>query len=263
MSPTRFVIAGLIITFWGVMTGLLLKREFGTAGELLRLPPEHLLELMFRHEQSSSLIISNNDTQVGTLNFFPTRHAPNPEVPELNTHQLRAMTNVGITLPGGDKRRLVANLRFHLNDKMQMEELSWIVVLRSTKKNGNADIRSEGLYRMKDATYEVTISEGDVLLHKNEGPLSGLLELPELRSLGIDPAAFADIAKQSSPEFTIHRTRIELQGEEMEAYRLTLNQAGGQVGEIYMNQIGQVLMIRTMFGYSAQSGDGLEIDSLP
>ena len=64
--------AVLIILFWGVMWGLLEKSELEPEEAALReVPVEHVLKLMFHHQQPSELIIKSDGKMIGQLRLIP------------------------------------------------------------------------------------------------------------------------------------------------------------------------------------------------
>ena len=70
-----------VVVFWGVMTGLLVRTRLhpDALPAWLRIPPEHVLELMFRQQEDSELLILQGTRRQGQFYLMPagtrTAHA--------------------------------------------------------------------------------------------------------------------------------------------------------------------------------------------
>ena len=99
---TQRIIPGLIICFWGVMTTLLVLLEVNPdKSNLLVVPPSHVLNLMFTHEQTSELEILESGHHVGNLMLQPKLGA------DPDGRALGFLGNILIRLPDSPKKQRV------------------------------------------------------------------------------------------------------------------------------------------------------------
>ena len=78
-----------------------------------------------------------------------------------------------------------------------------------------------------------------------------LLDDPDLRAFGFDPKVFGQMGRQQAAATTVtarHGT-LHLHNEDVETYVVTLRQGDGLEMSIHLNQLGQILAVKTFLGY--------------
>jgi hypothetical protein len=250
-----------IVVFWLVMTGLLVRMEwFPGTSELLPVPVDHLFKLMFLHEQTSDLVLCQDQDRIGDLTLQPHRFPPNAGVAR---NLLTITGSMVLNLPGWDTRHLTLRGAFELDDhdNAQRFELTATVhepVRSASMSQGEPSQRSQPSMVIVfggepiDSRYHYQVRDGDRIVAEQSGTPETLLDQPDLRSVGISPAVLSALVHQqaASTEVTARRGVLQNKGEDIDTYDVTLRQGDTVVATIQMNQLGEVLSVNTSFGYS-------------
>ena len=90
-----------------------------------------------------------------------------------------------------------------------------------------------------------------VIKQEASGTSAILLDALDLSSLGIDPKTFLQAGKQQMAAATVTARRgvLHTNGEDIESYVVTARQAESLETTIYINQLGQILAVKTFTGY--------------
>src|SRR3954453_23975684 len=95
------ILAAVITVFWGVMWALLLRTELQPQKTVLReVPIEHVLKLLFQHQQQSDLFLNGEGVRIGHVTLKP--HIP----PDTEMRLLDFNGNAQLRLPGGNRQNL-------------------------------------------------------------------------------------------------------------------------------------------------------------
>jgi hypothetical protein len=73
-----------------------------------------------------------------------------------------------------------------------------------------------------------------------------------LQTAGLPPGAFAAFPTTGLPQtsVTARETRITIHAEQVQVYEIQVTQSQSDLMDIYVTQLGQVVMARTNFGYT-------------
>jgi hypothetical protein len=253
--------AAVIILFWLVMTGLLVRMQcFPGASELLPVPADHLFKLAFQHEQPSDLILFQGQDRVGNFQVQPHRFPPSAGDAR---NQLALTGFMDLHLPGVDAHHMTLRGVFDLDDRdaVRRFELTatlpqpapaphWHAGAAPAPRPPSLVIVLEGEPAI--SRYHYVVRQGDVVDAEQTGTPAELLDLPELHDLGIDPAAIGGILQQQAAamEVTARRSVMHAKGEDMDTYEVSLRQSGTLQATIQLSQLGQILEVKTNAGYS-------------
>ncbi len=236
-----------IVAFWLVMTGLLIRLEVSPdQSGVLAMPPEHVFKLMFTHEQISDLRIVDGGLPIGSLRLIPKS---NPDTAE---HTLDFTGSMLIHLPDNPKKQRISWTGTLTMDRVFVtQHFHLTLTLRDPGYHLLLDLDPA----TKQANYE--IKQGDSVIRKSGISLDekGVAEL--LRDeLGIDPGALQNIGGNiGKPTLSAKQTEIKARKEKIVTYLLTLRQGETPVIETYVSQLGQILLVKTLFGYTLTADD--------
>jgi len=77
-----------------------------------------------------------------------------------------------------------------------------------------------------------------------------------LKALGVDENAFDGIRKGlETPAMTAKRSYVNIRNEKIEAFLVSIRQGEAPLADVYVSQLGQILFVRTSFGYTLGSED--------
>jgi hypothetical protein len=255
--------AGAIILFWLVMTGLLVRTEcFPGTSDLLPVPPGRLFTLMFLHEQASDLVLFRDQERLGDLHLQPHRFPPSAG-PARNLLTLNGSTI--LNLPGLETRHLTFRANLEIDDQSAVRHFEFTATVSVLTPN---TLGRSGTLPPKPAPnlvivldgepllnhYHYAMRQGEALLAEQAGSPAELLDQPELRDLGLNPALLSGLARQqgASTQVTARRGVWPGKGkvEDIETYDVTIRQADTVAATVQLSQLGQVLAIKTAAGYS-------------
>ena len=234
-----------IILFWVSMTALLLRLELAPGeAEMLPVPTTFVWRLVFRHEESSDLGLFNGRQRLGTLHLQPRRQtaAGGPY------HQLTATGAFALDLPGLRGQRMVFHGTLDLNEQEMVERVELAANFPPPRQAG-ITVVFDGQPQLGQWHY--LIRSGDGLEKENSGSLETLLDDPDLRATGFDPKIFAQVGRQQAAATTVtarHGT-LHMHSEDVETYVVTVRQGDGLESSIHLNQLGQILAVKTFLGY--------------
>jgi hypothetical protein len=244
--PSR-IFSALIVSFWIVMTVLLVRLEVNPGkSDLLDVPPSHVFKLMFMHEQISQLDIVEDGKPVGTLMLHPKNETAT---------RLRSLIFTGslsTTLPGAAKKqRITWDGILEMDQAFGTRSLEFTVNLQEPPSHLHAKLDSV----TGRADYEVT-QDGHTLskssIPMTQEGVAGLLR----DQLGIDPSILQNVpAAVSRPMLTARQTELDVHKEKIIAYKLSLMQGETTLADIYVSQLGQILTAKTLPGYNLYTED--------
>ncbi len=237
-----------IVLFWLTMTTLLVRTEFWPNHSSLRtVPLEHVAKLMWLHEQASDLIVSNEGLRVGHLTLHPRIR------PSDGARVLEYSGNLSVRLPGSPRTRISwdgiaefdaeSNLRsLLLGLGMKEPSLMRAEILVKPAEN-------HAIYRLFNNGRE--IESEDFTLDER-----GLKKV--LTQVDLDPAlydAFRSSSSTASPIVSAQQSYIKVHHERIDTYRVEVRQGGQTLVEAHISQLGQVLRMRTLVGYTLAPDD--------
>ncbi len=251
----RALVVG-IIAFWLGMMVLLVRLEwFSPESESLSVPTAYLWKLMFLHEESSNLVLYNQRQRLGNLNIEPHRKSSAPGTPDDAGHFLNAMGVFSADLPWLGRQNVVLHGRMELDARNEVHQLHLSAVFHAPGQ------LTSGMTVVLDGTpvtgvWHYSVQRGDEMLSEDTGTVSHLLDRPELRALGIDPTALARIQQQQAANFSVtaRHGKLLMNRDEIETYVVSLKDPNGLETTIHLNQLGQILAVRTFAGVELLDG---------
>ena len=241
ISPQKLrALSVLIIAFWLLMVGLLIRLQVFPEGSGVRnVPPDHVLGLMFLHRQPSDLsIYSGTNRRIGSLAIRPGRDKQTGE------RSLTFSGNVQLQLPGVPNQRIVWETQTRFDESLAPRSVRLRVSMRDPDYQLSVSIDAT----TKNAQYELWSAEGPVDASTVTLTEDGIDEL--LERLGFDPAKLKALRTGTTqPEILAKRSKFTIRGEEVEAYRITIRQGEQALVDGYISQLGQIMLVKTSLGF--------------
>lgn len=242
------IFAALIVGFWLVMSALLFRLEVHPEkSTLLDVPVSHVLKLMFVQAQPSNLNIVVGGQHMGSLSIRPNTTA------DKQTRSVAFAGNLSLQLPMMSRQRVAWDGTLDLDRAFEMTALKFSVLVRESGYTTEfiIDPRAHRVsYRMLQRGRFITQSS---LPLDSDGASSALLQL------GIDPTILANLrenfASLASPTMTAKQSELKIRNEKIDAYQLTVRQGDAVIADIYVSQLGQILLAKTPLGFTLSSED--------
>jgi hypothetical protein len=234
-----------IVAFWLIMMGLLVRLEtHPEATDILDVPVSYVMRLIFRHGQTSFLTVQDQSKEVGTVFLRPsitgtngrtlnfsgafTAQAPGAQ-PTTNSVHVTGAIDMDAALRVRDFHADLSlsqpACHLLLKGDMVLNTLAYQV------KAGNQVVAAQ--------TVPITAAGFDSLMAQNLGRVP----------IHIDPSAI------STPAIAAREAEIQLHGEQLEVYQVTVSEGASPIMDIYVTQLGQIVSARTSFGYTLEAED--------
>lgn len=233
----RLFIVG-IVGFWLTMTTLLVRMQIAPRdSSLSHIPLAHILRILFEHEQASDLNVSSGGLRYGSIVVRPSIDPDNDQ---------RLLFYGGSTLLRASylpHDRLSLEGQLTLDPKLQVLAATGSLTLRE------GQMKLSYIYDQTQKTFTYALEEGARIVRSETVVLDrpGLDNL--LRSLDIDPAIVdSTVASTSAPTLTAHYSKFNYREEQVDAYCLVLKRENTTLAEIFVSQLGQILLVKTPFG---------------
>lgn len=243
------VAATLIVIFWLTMTALLLRKELAPGSLALQeVPVSHVMKLMFLHGQASDLNIHDERQLVGQLRLHPQVRKGD------GMRLLDFGGGLFFSLPGQSRQRVSWGGEFVLNRALAVQLVRLNLNFRDASETVVEVLiepQTERLrYRVRSNDRQV--DQGDYSLDER-----GILQWLEDR--GLETTFLQQIRKPNSPHPSIKawQSSIEIHGQRLETYRVTIEHGGQTFLEFHVNQLGQILEAKSFLGYTAAPEDSL------
>ena len=239
--------AVVITLFWLVMTALLLRLEIHPErSRLLDVPVSHVIRLMLAREQQSLLTIKENGAPCGTLMIQPGSS------PAGGAFEISG--SMSIRLPMWNGQRISWSGGVELDPALATRGFHVSFLLR------NPAYRFALENRTSDRAVRYEVRDGERLLTRGSVSLDNPKAPPEMEALGLDANAVIAFRKSfgggAAPVFTAKQTELPVHGEQIEVFQITMRQGETTLGDAFVSQLGQVLLVKTALGYTL-SAEGL------
>ena len=242
----RVFILGIIL-FWGWMTASLLRLEWAPGeGQMLSVPTAHVWKLVFRHEEASDLVLFNGRRRLGTLHVQPRRQSTTGGP----FHQLTATGAFALDLPGLTGERMVLHGTLDLDENEEIQHVELAANFHEPKQiQPGLTVIFDGQPSLGQWHY--SLRRGEVVLKEKSGTVEALLDDPDLRAFGFDPGVLSRMGSQPGAATTVtaRHGNLHLNGEDVETYVVTVRQGDGLESSFHLNQLGQILAVKTFLGY--------------
>ena len=246
----RVFVVGIVI-FWLLMGTLLVRTElFPDRGTSLPVPVDYVRGLVFRHEQASDLILYNQKRRLdGSFHLQPKRVSVSADGKTAAGNLLSLSGSFLLSLPGLTGQHVIFHGGLELDDQEQPRHLDLSVSLREPTQNApGVTLHLDGRPAENQWHYQVT--QGGETLSEARGTPEEMIGTLDLRGYGLDPRIFAQVGKQAAATtLTAHRGILRINDEEIETFVVTIRQGEGMETTIHVNQLGQILAVKTFLGY--------------
>ena len=236
-------LAAVIVIFWIAMSALLLRSELGPSDSRLRVVPAgHVMKLLFAHEQTSDLDIYSERLRIGHLRLHP--HVRKEDGARI----LEFAGNLQLTVPGTGRHRFAWDGSMEMTRLLDVQSLRLGLTMRDL---GNYRVELTFLPPENLAHYELW--SAGVLVEKADFPLDerGLQAVVDKLEIPPDVVRMARGPKSAKPaEITALQSSIEIHGEKIDTYLVSIRQNGQTMIEFHVSQLGQVLRGTTILGYT-------------
>jgi len=239
------ILAIAIVAFWLVMTGLLVRLEISPEkSAVLNVPVSHVLKLIFMHGQRSVLNIKENGNQAGTV-------ALHPSSPTSDRRSLEFLGSMTVRLPMLAPQRFAWNGEVNLDRALRTQDFTFEL---SSRQSNAYRVVLTGSAAERAVRYE--LHENGQLVGKGKVPLDENIAPMTLQQLGFDPNVLANLRKNvSPPAVTARQAELRVRDEKIDVYQVTIRQGNTAMADIFVSQLGQVLMAKTPFGYTLSAED--------
>jgi hypothetical protein len=242
--------AVLITVFWVIMWALLIRTELEPDGASLRaVPVEHVLKLMFRHQQPSDLSIKGEGRLIGHLRLLP-RILPNDQ-----SRVLDYSGSLQLRLPGAGRQRIswLGDSTFGRDLALRQLGMNMKVHHPVQEHLTDSDLIFAYDAATKKARYE--LRAGQVILERQEfdATETGLRKLAA-RS-GLDPTVLqtVNVKSETPPKITAQRSSFRIRTEEIETLLLTVEYNEQTMLQVHVSDLGQVIHAKTVLGWTLES----------
>ena len=251
----RALVLGIIV-FWCWTTARLVRTELLPTGvEATPVPIAYLWKLVFLHEEPSDLVLYNQQQRLGNLHIEPHRHALNVDGSSSSNHAITAIGGFSVELPWAARQNIVLHALLKLDEHEQMQRLEISAVFHEPKqRNAGTTVTLDG--SSSTGLWHYAVRQGDTLIKEQTGTVATLLDTPELRSLGFDPATFARIQQQqlAKASVSVHRGTLSMHGDDLDTYVVSFKDGNGLEATMHLNQLGQILAVKTFAGIELLDG---------
>jgi hypothetical protein len=230
-----------VVCFWLAMMAQLIRLEtHPEETDILDVPVQYVVSVMFRYGQISLLNIRDGSKSIGSMEVRPSTTGTNG----------RALNVSGsLILPGQDP--------FNFDGDMKMDATSHLRAFRVgvTVRRQNYHFLLTGDMDRKSLRYEARL--GDQLVGEESLPMeTGAMVHALAQHLGIDPRMIpVQTGAIAPPDISARETQITLRSGELQVYEVTVNESGAPVLDFYMTQLGQLVLAKTSFGYTLSAED--------
>lgn len=240
----------LIVLFWLTMTGLLLRNEIKPGDSALReVPPGHVVKLLLHHHQESKLNIVSDKMRLGQLLIEPkTRKEDGMRVIEFKGSAL-------LLIPGGDRQKLAWDGEMEMDKELTIHRFRMGVTTHELER-----LRSEVVILPAENVAHYTLSAANGVLERQDYSLDEKGAHDVMRQLGVDPSMLpvGPLPQAKAPVVKAHQSSIDVHGERMDTYQITVESNGQTLIECHVNQLGVVVKASTILGYSFVMDDLLQ-----
>lgn len=284
----RIIVAAVALS-WAILMTLFVRAEFFGGGEAFEVPVRHIADLVFRHCQESNLGIFAGDQRLGNLILTP-RTAGDPPVRSV---AIQGSLELGGG-PTAQRwhwagvARFAAGQPVSFNLAVRMRDPAFQIELAMGPEDDGITYRlRDGDRVVQEGTVPLGRSAatagrpptgsasppsppglpGQVAAAGLAGP-TGTAGAPSAAGsmspgpggsvIGL-PLAGGSLPSLTGvwvpPTVTARKCRLRVRDETIEAYQLTVRQGDARLAEIFVSQLGQVLVARTTHGYRLAADD--------
>lgn len=249
-------IVGSIILFWLWMTVMLTRVTwFPNSSEPITVPTRYLWKLVFLHEESSDLVVYNGRQRLGNLSIQPHQRITAGDGENRTTRQLTAVGGFSLDLPWAGRQNVIMHGSMDLGDHDEVRKLRLSAVFHDPKPTTpGVTLEIDG--SPETGQWHYFTQRGNETQEERTGTLAELLDRPELRAYGFDAATVLRAQREQMNHLTIvaRHGKLRVNHEEIDTYVLTVKDANGLESSVHLNQLGQILAVKTFTGIQLLDG---------
>lgn len=239
--------AAFIVVFWLVMISLLLRLEISPdQSGILTVPASHVFNLMFAHQQTSELFITDSRREhIGNLTLRPKTD------PRLDERSLGFGGGFLFKMPNTRCRRINWNGSLTMDRAFKTLHWEFDFDFREPDTHVHASLNPG------DHQIHYKIKQGGQIIEQSSFPADDPGVNSFLRDkLLFDPGVVENFRSNlNPPTLTAKQTELKYRKEKIAAYLLTVRQGEIVLAEIYVSQLGQILTAQTIFGCTFSAED--------
>jgi len=241
----RTLFAVFIAAFWGVMMFLLVRVEMRPDSDsLLSVPVSHVWRIVFRHSQASELSILEKGQPIGGVTLQPKTDETTGE------RSLNFGGNMWMRIPLSPRQRLIWDGDLIFDSAMATANLRLSFFIREQ------DTRTVIEWSPVRKEFKYVVLQGKTVVDQGKVGTTPAGFEALLGKLGIDPAVVRSSASSLKPPVVeAVQGSLTVRGEKVSAYIINVKQGTTTIFQCYISQIGQLLLVRTPFGYSLAAED--------
>ena len=249
-------LVGGIIFFWLWMTVLLARVTwFPDSSEPIPVPTSYLWKLVFLHEEPSDLVVYNQRQRLGNLHLQPHRQVTVTDGGDRTVRQLTAVGGFSLDLPWTGRQNVIMHGSMDLGEHDEVLKLRLSAVFHDPKPTApGTTLEIDG--SPETGRWHYVAQKGSETLDERTGTIAELLDRPELRAVGFDAATLARVQQEQASHVTVaaRHGKLRVNHEEIDTYVLTAKDANGLESSVHLNQLGQVLAVKTFAGLELLDG---------
>ena len=205
------------------------------------------MRIMFKNAQPSALALRDeNDRPIGTVSL-------RPHITPENLRVLEFSANFAVQLPTTPRQRLNLSGTMAMDKALQVQDFSAQMVMEQPPIR----LTVQGDVARRILNYQ--LYEGGRLTTHQALPLEISAIVPAvLQGFGVpfDASALPMVqGNLASPGLSSKETSIAFHGEQLDVFQISLHEGDTGLADIYVSQLGQVIMAHSNFGYSLTSQD--------
>jgi hypothetical protein len=240
-------VAIFIVLFWLTMTGLLVHQEIRPDDSALReIPFSHVVKLLFMHNEKSKLGIFSDKVRLGRLEIDPSTGAQGDE------RNVAFSGDFQFVIPGAKRERVA------WHGELQMDKLLTPLKFTLAVKNPRTQLTSqvEVLPKENIAHYQLLSDNGN--LENDYYPLDERGMRAALEELGVDASMLPlSVAQHAAAQPTVKArlSSLAVHNETMDTYLVTIESNGQTLLECHVDQLGHIVHVTTLLGYTLVAED--------
>ena len=247
----------LIIGFWLIMIGLLVRKELGPGGTALReVPVGHVIKLLLMHGEASDLNIFNDKLCLGHLHIHPHMHK------DTRSRVIDFVGHLQILVPGMERQRVAWDGELELEKDLATRRFTLGLTFRDPTIPEKFASRLQVTISPVEKLITWTVRSGD---RPPEPPVSYSLDEAgmqrALRELIPDQSMLQMFQNQTKtvapPVIRAHQSHLLYHGQRLDTYLVTVQQSGQTLLEFDVTQLGTIVRAKTITGYSLSPDDAV------
>lgn len=237
-----------IVAFWFVMTLMLVRNEISPdASRLREVPISLVMKMLFLHEQPSDLTVYSGPASIGSVRIHPRIEREN------DARVLDISGDLHITMSPEQKTRFNWLGRLEMTPSYEITRSKWGATIIEP---GYLHAEIETPPGSKTAHF--TLRTRDHVINEGEMPMGqgALTGLANQLNLGANLDALVQQGQtQTPPVIRARQSSLTWRGDKTDTYLVTVEQDGQMLIEAHFSQLGQMLLAKTVLGYTLRSSD--------